>query len=234
MTKSNSASDARELFYSHYQGILCTHSKDMPGYPFGSVVPYVLDKNGQPIILISSIAQHTHNIDENNKVSIIVTDEADDLQTVGRVTYLGDARKLRDEEEDSKQRYYNYFPWTEDYHKTHDFSFYTIDLQKIRFIGGFGKIYWVDKEEYLSTTPFDREQETGMINHMNEDHVDAMLHYCNQYGFTLEDNESPVMVGVDGEGFHLRVGKRIHRISFSEPVKTPKEVRQQLVKMART
>ena len=36
--------------------------KAMPGFPFGSVVPYCLDEQGRPLILISRIAQHTHNL----------------------------------------------------------------------------------------------------------------------------------------------------------------------------
>ncbi len=53
---------ARELLLKEYRGVLSTHSKSMPGFPFGSVVPYCLDDQGRPLILISRIAQHTHNL----------------------------------------------------------------------------------------------------------------------------------------------------------------------------
>ncbi len=90
------AKQARDLLNSEYQGILCTHSLEVEGYPFGSVVPYCLGADGQPIILISTIAQHTKNISVNNKVSLISTESgSDDAQTVGRITYLGDVCAVR-------------------------------------------------------------------------------------------------------------------------------------------
>lgn len=56
------AKNARELLLKEYRGALATQSKAMPGFPFGSVVPYCLDEQGRPLILISRIAQHTHNL----------------------------------------------------------------------------------------------------------------------------------------------------------------------------
>ena len=53
------AKHARELLLKEYRGALATQSKAMPGFPFGSVVPYCLDDQGRPLILISRIAQHT-------------------------------------------------------------------------------------------------------------------------------------------------------------------------------
>ena len=44
---------ARELLLKEYHGVLSTHSKAMPGFPFGSVVPYCLDAQGRPLLLIS-------------------------------------------------------------------------------------------------------------------------------------------------------------------------------------
>lgn len=37
---TNAIRPARELLLKEYRGVLSTHSKSMPGYPFGSVVPY--------------------------------------------------------------------------------------------------------------------------------------------------------------------------------------------------
>ena len=43
--------------------VLSTHSLEHPGYPFGSVVPYVLDQEGLPLLLLSRLPQHTKNPD---------------------------------------------------------------------------------------------------------------------------------------------------------------------------
>ncbi len=88
------AKHARELLLKEYRGVLSTHSKSMPGFPFGSVVPYCLDEQGRPLILISRIAQHTHNLQKDPKCSLLVGErEAEDVQAVGRLTYLAEAEK---------------------------------------------------------------------------------------------------------------------------------------------
>ena len=83
----NAAKNARELLLKEYRGVLSTHSKSMPGFPFGSVVPYCLDAQGRPLILISRIAQHTHNLQREGKCSLLVGERgAEDVQAAGRLT----------------------------------------------------------------------------------------------------------------------------------------------------
>ena len=234
MNKAKKAKKARELLLSQYQGVLSTHSVDLAGYPFGSVVPYCLNKDGLPIILISSIAQHTKNILFDPKVSLLVTErDADDVQTAGRVTYIGDAGLLDENDADSIERYYQYFPQSRDYHLIHDFSFYYIKPTRIRFIGGFGQIYWLEKEDFLLTNPFSFVEEKQMYDHMNRDHLEAIRHYCNLHAISIENSKTVEMVGIDSEGFHLRIDARIYYITFDEPVSTSAEVRKTLVDMAR-
>jgi putative heme iron utilization protein len=234
MNQNKKAKEARKLLLSEYQAILSTHSVDVEGYPFGSVVPYCLSKDGMPIILISTIAQHTKNILSDSRVSIIATESgADDNQTVGRITYIGNAEKLGSSDTESQARYYQYFPQSIDYHKTHNFDFYQIQPVRIRFIGGFGEIYWLEKESFLLTNPFSFDEEKSMIDHMNADHIDAMKHYCHSNGINYSEDNLPVMVSIDSEGFNLRVAARIHRVNFVEPVTTAMEVRQAMVAMAK-
>ena len=91
------AKHARELLLKEYRGALATLSKAMPGFPFGSMVPYCLDEQGRPLILISRIAQHTHNLRKDPKCSLMVGERgAEDVQAVGRLTYLAEAEQLTD------------------------------------------------------------------------------------------------------------------------------------------
>lgn len=234
MNKTQISIDARNIFLSEYQAVLSTHSIDVRGYPFGSIVPYCINKVGLPIILISKIAQHTKNIVSNTKVSLIVIeDNADDLQTVGRVTFLGDAELVEKNDNDSAERYYNYFPQSRDYHKTHDFDFYVIKPVRIRFIKGFGQVYWIEKNNFQLANPFIFEEEQEMLNHMNIDHIDTIRHYCDIYNIHYRMLQLPKMVGIDSEGFNLRVGSKIHRIKFVQPVTTVNAVRRALVQMAK-
>lgn len=225
--------DARNLLLNEYHGILSTHSQDVPGYPFGSVMPYCLDADGQPIILISRIAQHTKNVEADPRVSLIVSQSGvDDVHTGGRLTWLGDVEKL-EADQDLQERYSSFFPSSANYHKTHDFDFYRINLVRARFIGGFGKIYWVSNDLLKRANPFYGKVEKGMVNHMNEDHADAMVKYCQAAGVHIPENVSPYMVGLDSEGMHLRINDRVVRIPFPTAVEEPMAVRKALVEMAK-
>lgn len=232
--KEQSAIAARSLMMSEYQGILSTHSVEARGYPFGSVTPYCFDRKGRPVILISHIAQHTKNIKADPKVSLIVMErDMDDVQANGRVTYLGEAMPIPSDDADTMQRYYRYFPDARDYHKTHDFDFYYLEFYRVRFIGGFGKIYWLERDAFLKQNPFSADEETRAIDHMNKDHADAIRRYCNLGNIPLTDDDHPVMVGIDGEGFNLLLAKRIYRFGFAEPVTTLSELRSELARLAK-
>ena len=74
--------------------MLSTHSLEHEGYPFGSVTPFVLMPNGNLVVYISSIAQHTLNIESNPKVCLTILEREEDSQASGRVAFLGDARSF--------------------------------------------------------------------------------------------------------------------------------------------
>ena len=230
---ANTGSEARALLLKNYQGILSTNSVEMSGYPFGSVVPYCLDQTGNPIILISRIAQHTKNILVDPKVSLITIEQGvDDVQIGGRLTWIADVIILQDEESEVvADRYYQYFPQSRDFHKVHDFDFYRLELVRARYIAGFGKIHWIAPEKILLPNTFSVDQEQGMLNHMNQDHVQAMKKYCATAKVEIGEHE-PQLVGIDSEGFHLRVSERIIRFCFNSPANTTEEIRARLVEMA--
>ncbi len=101
------AAEARRLLLHEYHGVLSTLSADAPGYQFGSVVPYCLDRQGRPVILISRIAQHTKNIQANLKVSLItIQGEVDDIQAAARLTYLANATRVLEDDDDTPACYY--------------------------------------------------------------------------------------------------------------------------------
>ena len=223
--KENNA--ARRLFLQESFGVLSTISLDVPGYPFGSVTPYCADRQGRPIIYISHIAQHTRNILADSRVSLTVFDtsgDSDDVQARGRVTCIGDARAVDDASvANVGERYFQYFPSARQYEGTHSFQFFRIDLVRVRFIGGFGQIFWVEPGEFLTANPFSALQESRIIQHMNDDHRDALMHYTG--------GKPGVMVGIDGEGFDVLQSGNKMRFDFDAPIATIEEARQALIAM---
>jgi len=220
---------ARRLFLEESFGVLSTISRDVAGYPFGSITPYCVDERCRPIIYIAQIAQHTKNIIADSRVSLTVVErpvDSEDVQAKGRVTYIADARPVDGEDVRVPERYFRYFPHSRPYDQTHDFVFFRLEPVRIRFIGGFGQIYWVESGEFTVHNPFTTVQEARILDHMNKDHADALKHYTNGIDAT--------MIGIDSHGFDVLTAQGKRRFSFDQPVRNMEEARQALVAMTRT
>jgi heme iron utilization protein len=219
---------ARRLFHQESFGVLSTNSLDLPGYPFGSVTPYCADAAGEPIIYISRIAQHTKNIQADRRLSLTVVDSAsnsNDVQARGRLTLIGDGVPVESHVSGISERYFRYFPEARQYEQTHDFLFFRIELVRIRFIGGFGRIHWIDPDDFRLANPFSAIQESRIVGHMNDDHAAALRHYTGGGAAT--------MTGIDSDGFDVLVEGRKRRITFDRPVHTMEEAREALVAMSK-
>jgi heme iron utilization protein len=228
---SDQARTARMLLKRQSVGVLSTHSVEVEGYPFGSIAPYILNYDGAPTMLISDIAQHTRNIKRNNKVSLTIFDQcADDPQASGRLTWIGNAELVDPSDAKIRHRYLRYFPSAESYFETHDFSLYCISLRRARFIGGFGEIYWIEPDAMLLNNPFG-ETERSIVEHMNQDHQEALFHYCDI--LKVAKVNAVAMTGIDSEGFDMLADNRKLRIDFDTPISTVEEARATLVKLAR-
>lgn len=228
---------ARGVLQSVYSGVLSTHSKKYPGYPFGSVVPFCLDQSGQPLILISRLAQHTQNITEHPQVALTLLEpnpEQGDIQQVERLTLLAEAERLDGEAvPEAALRYYRCFPQARGYHDELDFDFYRLNLIQLRFIEGFGQARWLSPGDVVHASPFSTEQWVRIVDHMNEDHGDAIQHYCALSAIHNPEQDA-VMAAIDAEGMVLRVRNRLCRVEFERSVTTSEEARAILVEMART
>ena len=91
----NDLLSSQKLFFNDKLGILSTISYEYIGFPFGSYVTYCVNFNGRPIIYISSIAEHTINLNKNKKCSLtIVKTNNKDIQASERLTLLCKSKKI--------------------------------------------------------------------------------------------------------------------------------------------
>ena len=219
----STAGEARQLLRARRYGVLCTLSKKFSGHPFGSITPYLVEHDGSVLILISTLAEHTKNIQYDPRVSLITHNQSDShIQTQGRVTLVGTA-KIIENKDSAGSRYLRYFPEAEGYFAMHDFSFYRIVPKALRFIGGFGKIHWVETDNYV-VPPYPLiEQEPDVITHMNAEHGDAMRRYC-QY-FHHSEVLDVEMLGIDCDGMDVRADGKILRFDFEQMVLDAQQAR---------
>jgi putative heme iron utilization protein len=119
-----------------------------------------------------------------------------------------------------------------------DFSFYRLEPAGIRYVGGFGRMSWVDPEAYsrAEADPL-ADAELGIVSHMNGDHADAVLAYATALA-GIEGATAAVMTAVDRYGFEIRAvtpaGPRAARVGFEEPVASSDEVRRAMIGLLKT
>jgi len=189
----------------------------------------MLDQQGRPVILISALAEHTKNIEHDPRVSLLAQEHDDDVQAAARVTLVGDAARM-DDQQAPRSRYLRYFPSAAQHLELPDFFFYRIAPAHIRYIGGFGAIHWIAGKDYQPPPNHLGDQEEGIVAHMNQDHAQNLRDYCRHY-HGLETLDA-AMLGVDCDGFDVRANGRVLRFDFSEPVLDAAGARRTLVAMA--
>jgi heme iron utilization protein len=230
------AERARTLVSIARIGSLSTHSRKIPGFPFGSMMPYAADDRGRPIFFISTMAMHTQNLHQDARASLLITqpDAEGDPLGAARVTLLGTTAEVPAVEvrELYLSRYENARYWQE----YSDFAYRRLEVSSVYYIGGFGVMGWVPVEEYCSAEPDPlAESAAEIIRHMNADHADAVLRIANR--LAGEAASEAAMTAVDRLGFHVRLksGDRVHgrRIAFPREVRSKDDARKVLIEMVK-
>src|SRR4051794_4696723 len=172
------AERCRTLVASGTRGALSTLAADPLGYPYGSVASYGLDDRGNPLFFVSLMAEHTQNAMRDPRASLLVTEpvaEGADPLASGRVTLMGKLSTVPDDDRPvARERYLAGNPAASYYIDFGDFTFYRLDVESIRYVGGYGRMSWVDPAKYASAEPDPLAgAAAGIIEHMNADHADA-------------------------------------------------------------
>ncbi len=226
----------RWLLQTHH-GVLGTVNvgRKMGGWPFLSVVPFAVDAFGCPLLQLADIAQHTRNAKADSRASLLIQQPMvqGDVQSGWRVTVLGTLERVADPAvEEALARFVQRVPQALDYSKQHDFNLYRLKMDQIRFIGGFGRISWVDVAKVMGNPQRAAEvlRADEAIAHMNGDHRSSMLDLCEGlYGFRPVDAE---MTSLEAAGFFVRTQgpERLVYFSFDKEV-TASSLRVEMISL---
>lgn len=231
--RTQALTDAKGLLRASETGVISTISHNLRGYPFGSVSPFISCSEGKLYFYISDIAQHAKNLDKDSRMSLTVFHQAEqgDQNAHGRVTVVGDATPISGEKaQQILAQYVLRYPEAESYKQAHDFKVWQMDVVRVRYIGGFGKIFWLEQEEWHApASPWDATAEKHIIEHMNEDHQDAMSLILAQH-HSIQD-EAPTMSGLVTDGFYMRSGDKNYYVPFENICAEQGDVRMELVRL---
>jgi hypothetical protein len=231
------AERARTLVAQISTGTLCTLAHEPEGYPYGSFVTVAFD-SGNPIFLISGLAEHTKNLERDPRASLLVAESGSpDPLANGRVTLLGPCTRVEGDGGSARAAFFAAHPNAAYYADFRDFGFWKLHVYSIRYIGGYGRMSWIGQADWQSAEPDPLGPSVaGMIAHMNADHADAMVLYCRAFSRATAIT-SARMTGIDRYGFEMSAntadGPRPIRLAFAKPVTTPEEARSALVALVK-
>ncbi len=225
---------ARSLLRRSRQGALATLMAGS-GDPYCSLVNVASHFDASPILLISRLALHTRNILSDSRVSLMLDERAagDPLEGA-RIMLAGRAEEATGEPaEILRRRYLNAHPSAEVFVDFKDFSFFRIVPSGAHLVAGFGRIIDLEPAQFLTgigdAAGF-LEAEHGAVEHMNEDHREAM----NLYATRLLDAASAdwTCTGCDPDGMDMQAGTATLRLDFPERVTSGGELRKMLGRLA--
>jgi len=228
------ALQAKNFVLLNSTGVLSSVSASHKGYPFGSAVPYDVDPDGRFVIFISLLSEHYKNLAADSRAGLLVLDTFgyDDPQAHGRASILTRFIPVEESElEAVSKRYFERFPSSTTRSLAHNFRFYRGELERMRWIGGFGDIRWIEASTFREC-PFDEVCYHGMpiISHMNTDHRDALQELAD---WKRAEGKDPIMCSLDSRGFRISLrrgaGRSEVEIAFLEPVTRPDEVRGAII-----
>lgn len=238
LPRATAADAARTLVDGATVGALSTVALDPAGYPFGSVVSYGLDDTGDPLFVISALAEHTRNLAGDGRASLLVTEPHDpdaDPLAAGRVTLIGDAAPVPEADQDAAVALVaTRVPAVAGYASYGDFRCFRLHVRAVRWVGGFGEMDWVDAERYRGgeVDPV-LPHRHRIAAHMNDDHADAGVLLCARA--LGSDVASASMRHVDRYGCeyvaHTDDGLAIVRLSFSAIATSTDDVRRLVVEL---
>lgn len=228
----------RTLIAGLRTGTLCTIARQPAGYPYGSFTTFAMD-GADPVFFISSMAEHTKNLAVDARCSLLVAETGgSDPLANGRVTLLGPARRVAAVEADAaRAAYLATHPNASYYIDYADFGFWKLDVESVRYIGGYGRMSWVELDDYRSARPDPLAPHAeAILGHMNADHAGALVDCCRAFSRATEVR-SAVMTAIDRYGFEVSAvterGPRPIRLAFPAPIASPEDARRELVAMTR-
>ncbi|UTI65992.1 pyridoxamine 5'-phosphate oxidase family protein [Paraconexibacter antarcticus] len=235
------AEEARTLVAGAAVGTLATLSDD--GGPWASTVTYGLTPQGFPVLLVSTMAEHGRNLARDPRASLAVTvatgaTGAEEALDAARVTLAG--RVVRPEgaaADAARAAHVAAVPSAAGYAGWDDFSLWVLEVERVRWVGGFARMASVDGAAYAAAEPDPTAPAAaGAIVHLNADHADALLDMAHGLAGRPDATAAPCVL-IDRYGLVLRVegpaGSRPTdvRLAFAEVATAPGDLRAATVEL---
>ncbi|MCV7158270.1 HugZ family pyridoxamine 5'-phosphate oxidase [Mycolicibacterium brisbanense] len=236
-TRPSAAEEARTVAASTNTGTLATLTA--AGDPWASFVTYGL-LDGAPVLCVSNMAEHGRNLAADQRASIAIVapgSDADPLASA-RVTLAGIAeRPLGTEATAARDAHLAAVAAAKYYIDYSDFSLWVLRVQRVRWVGGYGRMDSATGADYAAAQPDPvSPRAAGAVEHLNADHAASLLAMARTLG-GYPDATTAACTGADRYGLDLRVttdrGVAYTRVGYAAPIGSFDELRSATVELAR-
>ena len=235
MPKTYAAFEARALLRAAASATLATQAD---GQPFAALVTPAMAPDLTPLLLISSLSEHTRQLRVEPRCALLVQGDPQGAnpQTAPRVTLTGMAEPVPEEEVARlKPRWLAKHPYAALYADFADFALWRIRPGGALLVGGFARATRIRIADLLpdqAAVAAIAAAESDIIGHVNAEHGDALAAIAR--GLIGGAPGDWQMVAVDPDGADLALGEeRVLRLHFAAPVANAEAVRKELVRAAR-
>ncbi len=197
--------------------------------------------DGSPVLCLSTLAEHARNLEKNRQASLMVADphHTGEVLAGGRVTLAGRVRRSDEhpDEQSAREAHLEAVPSAAMYADFNDFSFWILEVERARWVGGYGRMDTALAPDYATAEPDPVEPlALDAVTHLNEDHADALLIMARAFSEFPDSNEARC-VRADRYGLDLELetpdGTRASRVSFNERINSSGGLRAATVDLAR-
>jgi hypothetical protein len=230
------AESARTLVMRSNTAVLSTLEHQL-GYPYSAVSEVLPLENGDVVLFVSNLAEHTLHLQRNPKAALFYSDGLGRSQPLAHARLCLMGQTTFEPERLHRDAYLERHPSAAQYIDFSDFGFYVFRPERLRFIGGFGRMGWLDAETYQAAQPDPLWQAAASIlAHMNEDHAHNVLDYAKHFA-GADWAQTAVLTGIDRLGMDIEAsaGRRFERlrVGFETPLATSHDAHMTLVSMAK-
>jgi len=235
--RPSAAEEARTIASSTNIGTLATLTA--AGDPWASFVTYGL-LGGAPVLCVSRMAEHGRNLEDDPRASLAIVAPSTDPDPLasGRITLAGNVQRPEgDEQIAARQAHLAAVTAARYYIDYSDFSLWVLRVQRVRWVGGYGRMDSAAGDDYLGASPDPVQPRAGAaIDHLNADHADALAAMARALG-GFPDADGALCTGVDRYGLDLKVtsgrGIAYTRVGFTHPIGSVEELRSAAVELVR-
>lgn len=217
--------EARGLLRGARMGTLATQSE---GQPFAALVTPATTGAGDVILLLSDLSEHTRQLKAEPRCALLLTGPAPEPnpQTAPRLAVQATAAP--DDDPALAARFLAIHPYAALYAGFGDFRIWRLRIQATNFVGGFARAARIPVDDLRpdpAAAAAIAAAESGIVDHCNSDHADAME--------TLGGGPGWRMTACDPDGVDLADGTRSRRFAFGAPVADPDGLRMALIGLIR-